>query len=152
MILGPDIQQFNIDYMYLFNPVKNNVIEDSRFIRIIYSNNHFVLNASYIFFNFFDTVTFEAYYNKYKCSFDVTRNSDIINQLKIIEEQILHKLNYSHKMPKFLINDQLTVGTIKLFEPRKDKNSFILKISGIWETDTHYGLTYKFLTAGEEYK
>ena len=40
MILGPDIQQFNIDYMYLFNPVKNNVIEDSRFIRIIYSNNH----------------------------------------------------------------------------------------------------------------
>ena len=55
-------------------------------------------------------------------------------------------------MPKFLINDQLTVGTIKLFEPRKDKNSFILKISGIWETDTHYGLTYKFLTAGQEYK
>jgi len=44
------------------------------------------------------------------------------------------------------IFDQLNNGNIKFFCDSflKSNNSFILKISGIWETHTNYGLTYKF--------
>ena len=36
---------------------------------------------------------------------------------------------------------------IKVFSETSDKigNTFLLKIAGIWETETEYGLTYKFL-------
>ena len=39
-------------------------------------------------------------------------------------------------------------GTIKLHvknNPITSSNTFILKISGIWETNSFYGLTYKFM-------
>jgi hypothetical protein len=44
------------------------------------------------------------------------------------------------------IYEQLRNGNIKLFnEVNKSFCSFILKISGIWETQFNYGLTYKFI-------
>ena len=74
----------------------------------------------------------------------------MIESLRIIEDGLLRKYNIRNKIPQYKINDQIKNGNIKLFLDSTDKltnGNFMLKISGIWETETHYGLTYKFLKA-----
>ena len=53
----------------------------------------------------------------------------------------------TNKLPSNKIYEQIKSGYIKLFSDIGNKTncSFILKISGIWETQTNYGLTYKFV-------
>ena len=66
-----------------------------------------------------------------------------------IENNILLKYK-STKKPRSILYETLNSGVIKIF-PNIDKDinnsnsSFILKISGIWEDDKEYGLTYKIL-------
>ena len=131
--------------IFFCEPIKNNIMNDGTFIRIIYSTNNIVLNGIYILLNLND-ITCEKYYNKYKCIFNTTLHKDIIENIKIIEEQILKKYNIKNKSPQYKIYEQLRIGIIKLFNDISNKQSdeFILKIAGIWETANSYGLTYKF--------
>ena len=89
----------------------------------------------------------EKYFNKYKCLFDITSHLNIINKIKDIESGILRKINIKGKMPQYKIFEQIRNGNIKIFSDNIERNNtmFVLKIAGIWETDTNYGLTYKFL-------
>jgi hypothetical protein len=92
-------------------------------------------------------ISCEKYYNKFKCSFNVSNNKEIIDKLKVIEEDLLKKINIKNKEPQYKIYEQLKNGVLKLFNDIGNKNicSFILKISGVWETSENYGLTYKFI-------
>jgi hypothetical protein len=88
----------------------------------------------------------EKFYNKIKCTFNASIQKDLIEKLKAIEEDILKKYK-SNKVPSYKIYEQVSSGFIKIYAEigNKPNHSFILKISGIWETTTHYGLTYKFM-------
>jgi len=121
-------------------------MSDGNFIRILYTNPHVTLNGIYLFIKLNDIVC-EKYYNKYKCNFDVVNHSDIIDNLKVIEENILKKIDIKEKTPQFKIYEQIKNGNIKIFNDIGNKSScsFILKISGIWETISNFGLTYKFV-------
>jgi hypothetical protein len=138
------IDQYNEDYIYFCEPIKNNIMNDGYFIRIIYSSPLFVLNGVYLFINI-SYLSIEKYYNKFKCTFDTYLFKHIIDKIKIIEEGILKKVNIN-KVPQYKIYEQLKNGNIKFFSDTIEKinSSFLLKISGIWETDKDYGLTYKF--------
>jgi uncharacterized CHY-type Zn-finger protein len=91
-------------------------------------------------------VTCEKYYSKYRCKFNVSSHANIINDLKMIEENILKKYSVPNKTPQYKIFEQIKNGYIKIFFDieKKPETLFNLKISGIWETDENYGLTYKF--------
>ena len=205
MIITSTIEQFNSDYIYAYNPVKNNIMENSKFVRIIYSNSLFVLNGIYISFDFDNnnnSVTVEnnslhySYHNhgnnnsqinhnnynynynnkktnnhitninhanntnngnnisnsnKTKYFFNISTNRSLIDKLISIEQHIMNKSKMSkEKLPKYYISEQLQTGSIKIYNSKPDKpnnNSFILKISGFWETDNRYGLTYKFISS-----
>lgn len=191
MIITSSIEQFNSDYIYTYNPVKNNIMENSKFVRIIYSNSLFVLNGIYISFDFYDnssdivdnTITYpypmHKNYNNYnhtntpnnknnntnnnnnnnntnnnnktKYFFNVNTNRSLVDKLISIEQHIMNKSKMSkEKLPKYYIAEQLQTGSIKIYNSKPDKpnnNSFILKISGFWETDNRYGLTYKFISS-----
>jgi hypothetical protein len=140
------IDQYNTDHIYFCDPIKNNIMNDGYFIRIIYSSPLFMLNGIYIAINI-NHITIERYYNKFKCIFDVNIHKDLIEKLHIIEENIIKKINIKGKIPQYKIFEQLKNGNIKIFSDNNDKitNTFLLKIAGIWETDTYYGLTYKFI-------
>ena len=71
----------------------------------------------------------------------------VLNGEKYIEETILKKLDIKDKTPQYKIYEQIKNGNIKIFNNIGNKSicSFILKISGIWETNSNYGLTYKFV-------
>jgi hypothetical protein len=145
MNLVKRIDQYNDECLFFCEPIKNNVMNDGNFIRILYSTENIVLNGIYLQINFNDLVC-EKYYNKYKCSFNVANHKDIIDNIKIIEENILKKYK-TNKLPSNKIYEQIKSGYIKLFTDISNKIncSFILKISGIWETQYNYGLTYKFI-------
>lgn len=146
MNLVKNIDQYNENCVYFCEPIKNNIMNNGHFIRIIYSTSLFVLNGIYIGINI-DKLSIDKYYNKYKCSFDTNEYSELIENLRIIEEGLLKKNKIFEKNPQYKIYEQLRNGNFKIFADLSDKigNSFILKISGIWETDCEYGLTYKFL-------
>ncbi len=146
MNIALNINQFQINEIYFCDPIKNNVVNDGLFIRLIYSTEYFVTNGINLFVPLYD-VLIEKFYNKYKCSFHLINNKNMIDSIQQIEEDILKKLNNKNKIIQKTIYEQLRVGNIKIFSENIDKtnnNLFILKISGIWETETHIGLTFKF--------
>jgi hypothetical protein len=145
MNLVKTIDQYDNKSLFFCEPIKNNIMNDGNFIKILYSVPNMVLNGIYLLVNFYD-ITCEKYYNKYKCSFNVSNHREIIDNLKIIEEEILKKYK-TNKIPYYKIHEQLRCGFIKVFYDvvNKQQGSFILKISGIWETQQNYGLTYKFI-------
>ena len=146
MNIVKNIDQYNEDYVYFCEPIKNNIMNNGNFIRIIYSTALFVLNGIYININI-NYLSIDKYYNKYKCSFDINQYRDLIDKLRIIEEGLIKKIGIIGKIPQYKIYEQLKNGNIKVFSDTLDKigHTFLLKIAGIWETETEYGLTYKFL-------
>jgi HD superfamily phosphohydrolase len=76
--------------------------------------------------------------------------------LSTIEKELLSKINIPNKKPISRITEQLTNGYIKIFRDNNklfnnnNQHEFILKISGIWENESDYGITYKFIEEGDE--
>ena len=140
------LEQYDDDCVYFCDPIKNNIMNDGYFIRIIYSTPIFTLNGIYLSINI-NHLTIEKYYNKFKCSFDINLYKNLIESLQTIENNIIKKINIRGKIPQYKIYEQLKNGNIKIFSENIDKinNTFLLKIAGIWETDMYYGLTYKFI-------
>ena len=140
------LEQYKEDHVYFLEPIKNNIMNNGKFIRIVYSTPLFTLNGIYISFNIINT-SIDKYYNKYKYSFDTTQYKEFIDKLKIFEEGLIKKIGIIDKIPQYKIYEQFKNGNIKVFSNTSDKigNNFLLKIAGVWETATEYGLTYKFL-------
>ena len=142
------IDQFDISGVFFSDPIKNNIMNEGQFIRILYSTNTFVLNGIYLLVNF-NNIFIEQYFNKFRCSFNLDANKEIINKLRALEEEIISKasLNINNKVSEFKLFEQLKSGVIKLFTEnnKTNNNLLVLKISGIWETDNSFGLTFKFI-------
>jgi hypothetical protein len=141
-----DINDFNINNIFYQEKVKNTVMDNSNFLRMIYSNEFFILNGIFIKFDL-HLETIEKSFNKYKCLFDNKTHHDIILQFSAIEKNLMEKYGTTTKTPIYRISEQLNNGFLKIFNEAefKEKNEFILKIYGIWETECEYGLTYKFI-------
>jgi hypothetical protein len=136
---------FNINNVFYQNSIPNTVMEQANFIRILYSNELITINGVFIKINM-KINNIEAFYNKYKCIFNANDNTETTNAIKEIERQIIDHYQ-SDKMPVYKIREQLNSMSIKIFTEtnvRKIPSEFILKISGLWETPTEYGITYKF--------
>jgi len=148
MFIVKNLQQYNENYIYFCEPIKNNIMQDGVFIRILYSTPIVTFNGIYFEIFLYDT-SFEKYYNKYKCNFNMShlQNRELIDKIKIMEENILHKYSIPNKIPNYKIYDHIKNGNIKIFCDSVPKNNsiLILKISGLWETSNNYGLTYKFI-------
>ena len=148
--------EFDINNIYYLDPIKNTVIENSNFIRILYSNELFSLNGLYILLNF-QNINSNINNNKVKYSFDcnLIENIELINFIKKLEYDILENSIINNKRPYYKLHEQISQGIIKMVnilfidpknqEKKNLKEEFILKISGIWESENEYGLTYKIL-------
>jgi len=142
--------QFNSNNIYFNEPIQNTVMDNSRFIKLIYSNENIMLNGIFLLLNI-KIINKETYFKKIKISYDISNsiNKEILMNIYNIENNILLKYK-STKKPRSILYETLNSCVIKIF-PNIDKDinnsnsSFILKISGIWEDDKEYGLTYKIL-------
>ena len=120
MNLVLDNNNYNINNIYYYDAVKNTVIDDSKFVRIIYSDSNIILNGIYL---------------KLEVN-NITENNHFIQEL---ENQILKKYN-NKKMISNKLYDQ-----IQHYIKKYNNTVLILKISGIWETENMLGLTYKLI-------
>jgi len=151
MNIAIEIDEFSIENVFFQDPVKNTVMEDSNFIRALYSTELFVLNGIFLKITL-KTSAVERYFNKYKCSFDMGVNREEISRIIVLENMILQRAAINGKRPCHKIHEQLASGNIKLFTDNGDsreEDTYILKMSGIWETETDYGITYKFMDVVE---
>lgn len=123
----------NIQYHNIFisESNKNNT---NNFIKIFYSNNIFFLNSIYIKLELSNLkiqnnkIIFDNLYNVEKIK---NLESFILNNVSINKEPIL-------KLSNMLDNNILKYGD-ELYKFN------ILKISGIWETNDNYGITFKII-------
>lgn len=158
-----DISQINI-HNIIFSDSKKNIIMDGNFTKIIYSDTIISTNGLYIKFPIkISSVDINS--NKYIVKFNILdlANSDIIQSLVQLETQLLeyYKTFYDcNKASSTILHDQLNYGNIKLQQQHtihdQSNNIFtssmcnypiqlFLKISGIWESETSIGLTYKIM-------
>jgi hypothetical protein len=145
-ILVKNIEQYNDDYVYFSEPIKNNIMNNGNFIRIIYSNSLVTFNGIYIKIDINHT-HIDKYYNKYRCNFNVNDYKHTIEKIYEIEQRLLKKTGINGKTPQHKIHEQLKNGNIRVFSESLEQigKIFILKIAGVWETENDFGLTYKFL-------
>ena len=147
------LTDFNENYLFFCDPIRNNVINGGNFIRFLYSTEELTMNGLLIYISLEES-QIDRQLTKYRCNFSVTKHKDLIYSLSTLENIILNKHNVSpSKRRKLQLGEQFSSGSVKLFDaPFLLENclstckNYLLKISGIWETDTEYGLTYKFLS------
>jgi hypothetical protein len=108
MMLAITLAQYNRQYILLLPAVKNTMVDDGVFVRMMYSTDKVTFNGLFL-------------YIRNESSKDVCA----------IEKDILQMYTTS-KTPVYSVERQL------LRTPRS-----VLKISGIWENETSYGLVYK---------
>jgi hypothetical protein len=139
MIAYIDIDSYNNKFLYFNESIKNNVIDNGNFIRVIYSNNNYVINVLYI------VVPFSKLKKIYNNCYSIDDNL-VCQKLCNIENSILN--NYSSiKTKEFKLKEQLNQGYIKILNYKDNSNIILIKISGVWEDKNKdkYGLTYKFI-------
>ena len=135
------------DYIYFNEPIQNNIINESRYIRILYSTPNIVFNGIHILINLsIDNI--DRQYNKNILYYNTDKNTQVINIFLMSDTQSLIKY-YSLKIPSYNLSELLDGGIIRLFTDSVEKKklmNIILKISGLWEDDETYGITYKFFS------
>jgi hypothetical protein len=135
------------EYIYFNEPIQNNIMNESRYIRILYSTPNIVFNGIHVLINLtIDNI--ERQYNKNILYYNIEKNTKAISSIKKIEKIILKKYN-SLKTPSYNLSELLDGGVIRLFTDLMEKKkviNIILKISGLWEDDETYGVTYKFFS------
>jgi hypothetical protein len=123
MLLLENIDSYNKQYLFLLPPVKNNLIVNSIFTRIIYSPPMIAFNGLYLSIPFLEIV-----------------QSNMLQKLNEIENDILSVYTCSSSKKKNLHIKQLI-----LYKLSHITDTVILKISGIWESETAFGLAYKLI-------
>ena len=129
-MIAEDIDNIEFHNIFISESNKNN----NNFIKVFYSNNIVFLNGIYIKLNLKNLkisnnkLNFENLYN--------------VEKIKNIEYFILNNIT-THKQPVYKLSNILDSKNLKYGD--EIKNYYILKISGIWETQDSYGITFKIL-------
>lgn len=118
MLLLENIESYNNHFVFFLPSVKNNLIANSLFTSIIYSTP--IISFSGLYLSVPD------------------KTNDIVCKINDIENNILAMYN----CPKIMIS---LIKSNLAYSKNQYKPKTILKISGIWENETSYGLAYKFI-------
>lgn len=132
LIMNPT--QFNNDNVIL------NEAYNASFTRLVYSN-HIITTVGVQIKMDIKCITLEKRGNKTNIQFNIYNNRELITTIQRIEQALLLSKN-SNKYPVYAIYNELILGRISIHDYT---DVIVLKISGIWETDTSYGVTYKFI-------
>jgi len=120
MLLLEHIDSYNTQFLFLLPSVKNNLIANSLFTRIIYSPPMIAFNGLYLSIH----------------SSDIT--TSFLNKLNDIENDILSVYSCTKKK-------NLHIKQLFIYKALQITDKVILKISGIWESETAFGLAYKLI-------
>ena len=150
-----DISNYNLGYTYFLDAKRNMVLEGT-FSKIIYSNQCFTLNGVYIHLPM-EVHSIDRNIKKYILKFHPSSkiNTPLIQEINKMEHKIIEyykQLNgISDKKSSYSLTKQFFSGSLKVY---KDYNqtvnydvdvTYIIIISGVWETVDDIGITYKVI-------
>jgi len=148
-----DISNYNLGYTYFLDSKRNMVIEGT-FSKIVYSNQYFTLNGIYIHLPF-EVESIDRNLKKYILKFYPSSkiNTPIVQELNRMEHKIIEYFKQmngvNHKKSSYSLTKQLFSGSLKVYKDytrniTSDSNiTYVIIISGIWETCEEVGITYK---------
>ena len=152
-MISENLQDLNYESIILNEPIKNSAVQYNYFYKLLYSTNIVSLTSIFLLFEL-NNLSFE----NDKIKFDkTTLNNSVFSKLIELEEHVLnliidsknklYKLKeiYENQFFKFSLSDDNE--NINSYNYLKDLNNrtFIIKISGIWESKDSIGLTFKFI-------
>tara|TARA_B100000902_G_C27305731_1_gene915358 strand:+ start:1870 stop:2310 length:441 start_codon:yes stop_codon:yes gene_type:complete len=136
-MIAEDINKYSDNNLFIMPPIKNTLINQGLFHKILYSNYLFTSNGLYIKIKFNNTK-----YLSGRLIYNIADNTDTLNKIINIENYILNNINTKKKI-YHKIYDQIKNGNIK---SSNSNNNIILKISGIWENENSLGISYKIIS------
>tara|TARA_B100001093_G_C26569075_1_gene902136 strand:+ start:185 stop:670 length:486 start_codon:yes stop_codon:yes gene_type:complete len=152
MNVALSLNQINSQNIGLLESKTNIVMEQGKFTKINFLDDSFTMNGLYILFPI-SSYTVDCTNNRKNMKFQSNSlpNSSHAKDLIKLESRILdfYISNKQKEYKKsFLLKKQIESGFMKIY---RENNSYlfqshfvyILKISGIWESDGEIGITYK---------
>jgi len=143
---------FDFKYIFLGNTINNRILENGKFTRIYYSTPLCSFNGIFILL-YIDDIIESNCNNSFnnKLMINVEKNCVILNSIKQLEEKILRVVEIKNKLLTCNIYNELMKGFLKInYKNNLHKSKIMLKISGIWETEDSYGLSYKYYYLKEQ--
>lgn len=140
LTLSVPIHKINVKDIIYKECTKNKILNNSTFCKLLYSTDFTTINGIPIYLEFIT----QSYNSKYKLFINKYANSTLIKDITEIENQILQHYG-CNKIPIYKIKDTIQKGVLKISTEYPVSNKFIIKITGIWETDIEYGLTYRMI-------
>lgn len=131
------LDQYNKNYLHLCTKTQNHLLKSGFFHHLLYITPLLTFRGLYIEV---PLQIKEIRGSKCFIQYDTT----LLCQLNQIENDLLQLLKVDGKEPEYLLYKQLLFGYIRTI-PIYQSKSIILRISGIWEADHSYGITFKFL-------
>ena len=138
------IEDCNIDNFH-FLESKSNLIMEGVFTKLIYALPIFTINSIYIDF----PVKHNGYSLKNSIIFDPIHDRNLFIVYRKLETDLLQNYAETHcinKKPNYSMSNMFSYGKCKFFNA-ESVCSFLMKVSGIWESETEYGVTYKIVDA-----
>ena len=121
MLLTLD-NNIDINNIILCEPINNTVMDNSKFIRLIYSDKNIIMNGIYIKISV-NISTIEHAYNKLRCYIEPEKNKEICKILSFTEKNILSKY-VTNKLSSYKLTECLNKGILKIFNETFIKNQY----------------------------
>jgi hypothetical protein len=144
----------NIRYLY---PKKNTVM-NGEFTKLLLSKNMVTMNGLYLYLPISvekkRTANNEVFIRYIT---NTTSNMSVVRDLKLLEKALLshyQEYNKRYKQIEYILDRQLSTNQIRVYHDNNsnsnnnklmNNNNYVIKISGVWETDSKIGMTYKIM-------
>jgi len=134
---------------------KRNMIMDGEFTKVIFSDELITLNGLFLNCPLY-TQPIDKFQKKNMIWFQPyhINNLNLIQNFCFLEREILEYYKIyteSKKTPSYILHNQLYSGNAKIYKnPSNGETSnsceenYVIKISGVWESEDRIGVTYKF--------
>lgn len=157
MNIAVDLSRFTTNNVLYLDPT-NNIIINGTFAKMNYITEWFTMNGIYLMFPI-EISSIDGSDTKMVMKYNphTHRNAQLIQDLTRIEHRLID--NYLQTRPrhthkKIVLSKQLYNGGMKIYKEKayveetkeylpRNKTYYMIKISGIWETENECGITYK---------
>lgn len=140
----------NIRYLY----PKQNTVMNGEFTKLLLSKNTVTMNGLYLHLPISVEKKITANNEVFiRYITNTTTNINVVRDLKLLEKAVLnHYQEYTKrsKQIEYILDRQLSTNQIRVYHDNNSSKSmnttsYVIKISGIWETDSKIGMTYKIM-------
>lgn len=150
-----NLANINYESIIINEPIKNSAVQYNYFYKLLYSTNIVSFTSIFLLFELNN-----LYFENDKIKFDKSiLNNSVFNKLIDLEDHVLNLIRdsknkmfklkelYENQFFKYAMSDDNdNLNNYKYLNELSNNNkTFIIKISGIWESKESIGLTFKFI-------